>query len=73
VLLRDSVCAAVDELRLTGRASKHVVMLIRCLATEAGMHTADARGAIDEIEAWCIQRFYAPQRYVAEPVDTNTS
>lgn len=70
LVLRDAVSAAVDELRPTGRTCERIVMLIRCLATEAGIENAHVPEAIDEIEAWCVQRFYAPARPVSHAIDT---
>ncbi len=69
LLLRDAVGAAVDELRATGRTCERIVRVVRCLMTEAGVVTAHVPEAIDEIEAWCVQRFYARSRPASDAID----
>ena len=59
-LLRDAVCAAVDELRAGGRTSEHVVFLVKRMAAEAGIEDGRCREVIEQLTAWCVQRFYAP-------------
>jgi hypothetical protein len=58
-VLRDAVCAAVDELRAAGRTSERVVFLIKWLAAEAGLDATQHIEAIEQIAGWCVQRYYA--------------
>jgi hypothetical protein len=60
LLLRDAVCAAVDELRVGGRTSERVVFLVKMIAAEAGIDEERHREVIEQLTAWCVQRFYAP-------------
>ena len=60
LVLRDAVCAAVDELRASGRTSERVVSLVRRMAVDAGIDEVMDLAAIEQIAAWCVQRYYAP-------------
>ena len=59
LLLRDFVCATVDELRENGRSSARIVTVLRDLAQEAGIEPED-EAVMSDLAAWCVQRYYAP-------------
>jgi hypothetical protein len=40
--------------------SERVVSLVRLLAIDAGIDEVRDLAAIDQIAAWCVQRYYAP-------------
>jgi hypothetical protein len=60
LILRDAVWATVDELRVHGRTCERVIALIKVLAAEGGLDEAHAPAVVDDIVAWCVQRYYAP-------------
>lgn len=59
-MLRDPVCAAVIELRATGRSSAEIVLLVKLIATQAGFDARRDQKSIEQIGAWCVQRYFAP-------------
>jgi hypothetical protein len=59
LVLRDLACAAVDELRAEGRNSAQIVSQLRLLAMDAGI-LPNNTDVMDEIESWCVQRYYGP-------------
>ena len=60
LLLRDIVWAAVDELRVHGRTCERVIALVKVLAREGGLDETQTPEVMDDIVAWCVQRYYAP-------------
>ena len=58
LLLRDLVCAAVEELRRAGRSFDRVTRLITRLAVAAGLDDVRDREVLEQVVAWCGQRFY---------------
>jgi len=65
-LLRDSVCAAVDELRASGRSSARAVQILRELATDAGI-AANNEDVMNDFATWCTDRYYAPTNLERRP------
>ena len=68
VLLRDAVCAAVDELG-TNRTSERVVFLIKQLAAEAGIEEPRDQDVVGQLTAWCVQRYYGSRPRRSSPSD----
>ena len=56
-VLRTAVRSAVDELRARGRTLGRTVYVLLKLAKKSRITRADL---IEQIVAWCVQRYYAP-------------
>jgi hypothetical protein len=72
-LLRDQVCALVDEMKSTGATPERVIVAMKGVAMDARidghvrLHDPDPRrepyrpssGLLDSMVKWCIERYYA--------------
>ena len=62
--LRDSVCAAVDELKGRGWPAERIIVRLKTLADEVGFlhgRTDEERGreaVVAELVRWCIDQYY---------------
>jgi hypothetical protein len=67
-LLRKRVYAAVDELKSVGWSIERIIVRMKTVCAEEGVHPASAWHAraqtsiIDHAVRWCIERYYADQR-----------
>ncbi len=56
--LRQTTLAAVDELKSRGLSAERVHAVVQGLASDAGIDPL-ADEALDDLTAWCIQRYFA--------------
>ena len=62
-ILKDSVCAAVDELKAQGWPIENIIIWVKEIAAEAGLGSHRFRprqpdSIIEEVVKWCIERYY---------------
>lgn len=55
-LLRERVCAAVDEMRANGLGPRQVVEAVKNLATESGLQWISIE-LIERLVSWCVARY----------------
>jgi hypothetical protein len=62
-LLREHVCAVVDELKAQGWPIENIIIRVKEIGAEAGLGSHRFRprqpdSIIEEVVKWCIERYY---------------
>lgn len=55
--LESRVCAVVDQLKADGAPPERVVIIVKNLATMAGIQWS-SEALFDDLVGWCIQRYF---------------
>src|SRR5690349_10108954 len=55
--LQRRVCAVVDEMKGAGALPERVVVTVRRLATDSGVHWRDNK-LFDQLVNWCVDHYY---------------
>jgi hypothetical protein len=58
-VLRERVCAVVDEMKAAGQPPERIVVAIKRIGQEAGLGGFDDRLA-QRLIRWCLERYYGP-------------
>lgn len=57
-LLRERLCAAVEEMRLAGISRDQAVVVVKGVATDSGLHWTSIE-LIERLASWCAEHYAA--------------